>query len=248
MLVKILSDKGDLITENSYPISVFHEENLAAPKVSVSLLGQHRYLKEYLLERGISISPFDSSTPHSMPVFVTGTLGASSGNTDDFTQLFEFVRMGGTAVYLEGADQLVELDDPRFPFTALPHPAVGLWTCIPHLVHRHPIFQGLPADGPMRDIYENVWARKTLRNLQIDSGKAIETVVGSLGFDWFSRDHKFHYSGPGDAWWGSDVAILPLGEGKLIVSQLHLLPNLGKDPVADQILANILRFTSSQPE
>ena len=99
----------------------------------------------------------------------------------------------------------------------------------------------------MRDIYENVWARKTLRKLRMDSGEAIETVVGSLGFDWFSREHKFHYTGPGEAWWGSDVAILPMGKGKIVVSQLQLLPHLGKDPVADQILANLLRFTSDQP-
>ena len=245
--VKVLGNDGHLITENSYPITVFKQENLSLPEVPVSLLGQHQQLKKYLQAGGISVSTFDNSTPQDLPVLLTGTLGKRAENPKDFPLLFEFVRKGGTAVYLEGADQLIEENDPRFPFTAMPHPAVGLWTCIPHLVHEHPIFQNLPVNGPMRDIYENVWARKTLRKLRMDSGEAIETVVGSLGFDWFSREHKFHYTGPGEAWWGSDVAILPMGKGKLVVSQLQLLPHLGKDPVADQILANLLRFTSDQP-
>jgi hypothetical protein len=55
-----------------------------------------------------------------------------------------------------------------------------------------------------------------------------------------------HYSGPGDAWWGSDVAIIPYGKGKIIMSQLRLLENLTKDPVADKILANIIRYATDK--
>ena len=42
----------------------------------------------------------------------------------------------------------------------------------------------------MRDICENVWARRTLRDLDA------EPIVASIGFKWFSEDHKLHYSGP----------------------------------------------------
>lgn len=37
----------------------------------------------------------------------------------------------------------------------------------------------------------------------------------------------------------------PLGQGRCIVSQLRLLANPGKDPVADKILFNLIDFASA---
>mgnify|MGYP000666061921 CR=1 FL=1 len=246
VLVKVVSKEGQVIAENGYPFDVFKSKSLRLPKSAIALLEPEQKLKTYLEERGMKVSIFNAATPSSTPVIITGTLGAKLGNKEQFSTLFKFLRGGGKAVYLEGADAEIEGDNPIFPFTAKPHPSVGLWTCIPHLVHNHPIFKGLPSDGPMRDIYENVWARKTLRNLKPVEDTEIETVVGSMGFDWFSREHKLHYSGPGEEWWGSDLAILTMGKGKILVSQLQVLPNLGVDPVADKILANMIDFLKAK--
>jgi hypothetical protein len=92
----------------------------------------------------------------------------------------------------------------------------------------------------MTDIYENVWANATL----IDLGG--EAIVGSIGFVWFSREHKLGYLGPGPSWWGTDLALVPHGKGRCLVSQLRIVENLGKDPVADLLLYNIIRFVSDQ--
>jgi len=92
----------------------------------------------------------------------------------------------------------------------------------------------------MGPVYENVWARHTLLDVRG------ETVAGAIGFD-FAPDfelRKRHYYGPGDTWWGSDVAIVPVGRGRCILSQLRLVDNLGKDPVADKILYNLIEFTT----
>ena len=93
----------------------------------------------------------------------------------------------------------------------------------------------------MGPVYENIWAENTL----LDLGG--ETVVAAIGYDWFPNYElsKRHYYGPGDTWWGADVAIVPLGKGRCIASQLRLLENLGKDPVADRLLLNMIRFTAS---
>jgi hypothetical protein len=71
----------------------------------------------------------------------------------------------------------------------------------------HSLFAGLPADGAMREIYENVWAPQTLRNL------GGETIVATVGFQWFSHDHKLHHRGPGESWWGADLGVIPVGSG-----------------------------------
>jgi hypothetical protein len=55
-----------------------------------------------------------------------------------------------------------------------------------------------------------------------------------------------HYSGPGESWWGEDLAIVPHGKGRSLVSQLRIVENLGKDPVADKILYNLVEFVRSR--
>ena len=55
-----------------------------------------------------------------------------------------------------------------------------------------------------------------------------------------------HYYGPGDAWWGTDLGVVPIGKGRCVVSRLRLEQNLGKDPVADRIMLNMIRFAGSR--
>ncbi len=92
----------------------------------------------------------------------------------------------------------------------------------------------------MGAVYENVWAEHTLLDV---GGKPI---AGSVGFDFapdFELDTR-HYYGPGDTWWGSDMAVTGVGKGRCILSQLRLVDNLGKDPVADKILFNLIGWTT----
>ena len=72
--------------------------------------------------------------------------------------------------------------------------------------------------------------------------------MAAIGFDWFPEMDRMkrHYYGPGDVWHGADLAEVPCGKGRLIVSQLRLVENLGRDPVADRILMNMIRFTQEQ--
>ena len=115
--------------------------------------------------------------------------------------------------------------------------------CEKDLVQEHPFFQGLPTAGPMRDIYENVWPTMTLRDVTLQDGPPIKPIAGTVAFDWFSKEHELQYSGPGASWWGSDVVILPYGKGEIVVSQLRLLQQLGKDPVADKLFGNMLKYS-----
>jgi hypothetical protein len=90
----------------------------------------------------------------------------------------------------------------------------------------------------MREIYENVWAPQTLRNL------GGETIVAAVGFQWFSHDHKLHYRGPGDSWWGADLGIIQVGKGRSVVSMMRIVENLGEDPVADKLFNNLITYVS----
>jgi len=235
----VLGKDKKILAENNYGIDVFQQRALAAPKNSIAIWEKEGVLSTFLEKSGVSVTSFDSNKDISTPVIVSGNL---SEDGDRAQGLLAFMRKGGTALYIEGPQDKIEEEGHAYPFQAKVHPAVGLWTCIPHLVQEHPIFKGLPSATMMRDIYENVWASRTLRNLKFESGQAPKSIVASLGFDWFSREHKMHYSGPGEAWWGADIAEVSFGKGTCIISQLRLIENLGTDPVADKILFNMIRY------
>jgi beta-galactosidase len=237
---QIIADDSRQITENEYNFDVFTPEQLTVPKKRIAILDTDNSLKTFLKNSNVTFEEFSATTDHSLAVFVTGD---KAKNNKRFKKLFAFVKSGGTAVYIDPVKETITGKSSMYPFTAKVHPARGLWTCIPHLVSDHPVFAGLPVNCMMRNVYENIWPMDTLRELTGAGDMKLKTLVASIGFDWFSEDHKMQYSGPGEAWWGSDVAVIPYGKGRCIVSQLRLTNNLGKDPVADKILFNLIEWT-----
>ena len=232
---RISAKDGAVVAENTYDFDVFSEEDLAVPATQVAVLDLNGPLPRFLKNSGMDVRVFDTSTPRSTPVFVTNVKPKNAA------ELLIFIEQGGTAVYIQGvAQSLKQGESSNLPFNAQVERAQGLWTCIPHVVADHPIFADLPNRGIMREIFENVWATQTLLNL------GGETIVASIGFEWFSQDHKLQYSGPGESWWGGDLAVVPHGKGRSVVSQLRIVENLGKDPVADKILYNLIRFTADR--
>jgi len=90
----------------------------------------------------------------------------------------------------------------------------------------------------MGSVYENVWPRHALLDVPGD------TLAATIGIDWFPDYdlNKRHYYGPGDVWWGSTLAVVPVEKGRCILSQFRIVDHLGKDPVADKILYNMIRW------
>lgn len=239
--VRVKDMEDQLLTENTYGIDVLQGENLIQPKKAFSLLSEKKVLENFLKEKEISFTKFEGEVgPNSLII-------ASSPDILDEAEreaIMEQVIKGKKLLILDKAEEWLSGDYQEFPFTAKAHPSVGLWTCISHLVREHPIFEGLPANTMMRDIYENVWPRTTLRDLRGSSAEEVVAIGASMGFDWFSVEHKMHYSGPGDEWWGADVAEVKYGKGSIVFSQLRIIENLGKDPVADKLLYNMMHYVS----
>ena len=241
---KIIASDGKTINENFTEFDVFNKKGIQAPETKIAVLDVSKTLSPFLKKSGIKATTFSKSTDVSIPVLVTATWPLTNSDKKRFDALGAFVQKGGTVVYIEGTKEDSDGSNILFPFRTNAHPGVGLWTCIPHLVHGHPIFEGLPSNGMMRNVYENVWPKTTLRDLKGPKDGNIETLVGTVAFDWFSEDHKLNYSGPGTSWWGSDMAIIPTGKGRYLISQLRLVENLGKDPVANKILFNMIDYLS----
>ena len=90
-----------------------------------------------------------------------------------------------------------------------------------------------PIDGFMGQPYQNVVAVDTITNLPGNP------ISGSLSWD-IDRD----YRGPTQWWHGTDMAVVQHGEGRMILSMLKVVENLGRDPVADKILFNVIKWTA----
>ncbi|MCP4784665.1 MAG: hypothetical protein GY903_23760 [Fuerstiella sp.] len=243
---RIIAGDDTTLAENEHSFDVFTAEQLIIRPKPIAVLDPSNSLKPLLSRAGIPFVDFDAKTRSDLPVFVSRTEAKTPVQRKLFGELAEFIKTGGTAVYLQGGGPKVSFgksiqSSSLLPVNARTKRAMGLWMCIPRLVSDHPIFDGLPTGCMMGPIYENVWAQSTL----LDIGG--EAIAGCIGYDWFPDYDlsKRHYYGPGDTWWGADVAVIPLGKGRCIPSQLRLVDNLGKDPVADRILYNLIKFASA---
>jgi beta-galactosidase len=242
---EIVAADGSAIAANEYSFDVFPAEALMVPEVRVAVLDPGNALKPFLTKKGIAFAEFGAETERALPVLVPRTVAKTPGEKNLFGALTKFIASGGIAVYLQGGGPRVRWGkagkaSALLPVEARQKHALGNWICIPRLVKAHAVFDGLPVDCMMGPVYENVWPQSTLLDVQG------ETVAASIGFDWFPDYDlsKRHYYGPGDVWWGSDLVIAPVGKGHCIASQFRLVENLGKDPVADRMLYNLIAYAA----
>jgi len=242
---QVAATNGSLITENTHTFDVFTAGQLVVPEARIAVFDPSNWLKWFFKKSGVPYVEFSATTDRSLPVFVSRTEAKTPAQRKLFDELKKFIKAGGTAVYVQGGGPRVPWGNagkasPLLPVNAGLKRAIGNWTCIPHIVKDHPIFDGLPVNCMMGAVYENVWAEATLMRV------GGETVVGVVAFDWFPNydRRKRHYYGPGDTWWGADVAVVPFGKGRFIASQIRLIGNLDKDPVADRILYNLIRYVA----
>jgi beta-galactosidase len=242
--VKLTAKDGSVIAENVVTLDIFPDIALKSPQSKIAVIDINNSLRPFLDASGISYEEFAANTPKSTPVFVSRAIANNSQTKAQFAELEKFVRAGGTAVYLETIQMKGTSfwgstlpDKEVLPIKATLHIAAGLWIGVSHIVADHPVFEGLPVRRMMGQAYENVWATSTI----MDTGG--ELIVGSVSHDFFGgQANKQNYLGPDKAWNGMDMGVVSHGQGQYLLSALRLLDNLGKDPVADKILFNLIRY------
>lgn len=139
---------------------------------------------------------------------------------------------GGTALFLA---PLAPGDEAAaralLPWLGAVRPAVGNWIPVAHYVRRHAFFDGLPAPGLMDWRYVDVCPTATLVDTPAD-----EVPAGSVSL------HATIYEKPETAWAGADLVVRRHGRGRVVLSQLALLDQLGANPLAERIVFNLLRW------
>jgi hypothetical protein len=75
-----------------------------------------------------------------------------------------------------------------------------------------------------------------------DNGDHVAAAGGTIEIGAFSQ-HM--WTRPAKYFWGAGMYRIPLGRGQLIISHLHLLPNLHRDPLARKMLHNMAAYARS---
>ena len=239
--VKLVDAGGVLLAENTVSFDVFSAAQLAPPSGEIVVLDPAGTLRGFLKAQGIAFAEFDAATPPTVPVLVGGLRDAAPNVRARFASLEKFVRGGGTAVFL-AAVQRTALnsklpDQDILPVPATLAKAMGLWVGVAHVVTDHPVFAGLPSKSMMGQPYENVYSPQSL------VGTGGELIVASVSHGFHSENpDKQNYLGPDGSWFGLDMGVVRHGQGRYVLSALRIVENLGKDPVADKILFNLMTW------
>lgn len=223
-------------------------------------------LGAFLESHGVRVDAFGSESDCTGPVLVGPSDATDEESFARLMRLLDWVGRGGVAVWLdppaidERRGRPVNRDPrdnfmirfrkgPRQPANQEPNylirtgafpcelrsrMAEGTWIPVGHYARRHPVFDGLPVAGFMNAPWQNTVPRHTLTNLP---GKAISGAV--------SWDVQQDYRAETRCWHGTNLGLLPHGRGTLVLSTLRILPHLGRDPVADILLRNLLAYAAS---
>lgn len=244
---KVLDNNGNIIAKNAFDFNVFNTNN-NDDIGNFALADQTGQLGKFLSNNDVAFTKFSAQSKIDTPVFVAMSLKKDKKQKALNEQLSEFAKKGGTVVYAQFPYISQKWTDGvlskgfavNMPIQIKMKGSTGLWAGMSHVVADHPVFAGLPVKQAMQGVYENVRPKMSMINL---AAKPIVTLVANDNFPDLTLMNR-HYIGTGDVWVGSDLSEVQHGKGKLILSTMRIVPKLGKDPVADKIMLNLLSYAT----
>ncbi len=235
-----------ILTQREDQLTVIHEEDLAYPNQPITLFDPEARLEGFLKKRNIASSKLDLRMREPSIIVVPGFNGLWKRPSQfmDFMELFDLVKRGCTALFLEIPESGGEIraDLPgiggisfmsplslqcsAYPYNMNVYPGAearlgpyhGLgWQPPGVLIPKHFIFEGLPNGCLMDREYGNV-----APNNLLETSACPAEDLSSL------------------------VQIISYGSGRIIFSSFSLLPYLGTDAVAEKILCNLLKYAEKE--
>jgi hypothetical protein len=152
---------------------------------------------------------------------------------EQWEALFKAVESGGAAVIgaLRPENEAAILEFNRRGIKLELHPGAGSWMGCYHWIPDSDLFASLPAGGFAKRLYSEVVPKYVLAELGGD------TLAGSL------RNTQFRQEKPAMLWY-SDIEVIPYGKGFILFCQYRIFELLERDPLADRLAHNVLRYAS----
>lgn len=196
----------------------------------IALWGDDPQLAAWLAANRIKAHPISAQAPAARELILVGNK-APSGEAAAFAELARRIARGSVAVFLS-PEVFKKGDDPT---GWLPLAKKGTLAGLPVWVYHkddwakpHPIFDGLPAGC----VLDHTFYREVFSDHGWSGQDApAEAVAGAI-------NTSSGYSS------GLTVCVHPLGAGRFVLNALRIRENLGKDPVAERLLRNMLRYAA----
>ena len=223
-------EKGAAATGGDLEFYVADRAEMPAVPTEVVLWGDDPDVAKWLGANGIKTRPFESGQQAAREVILVGCR-AAAGEAEAFRELARHIARGSCAVFL--SPEVFQKD--KNPTHWLPLAQKGTRGDLPVWVYHkddwtknHPIFEGLPCGCIMdHTYYREIISKSAWMGQDVPA----EVVAGMI-------DTSCGYNS------GLSVAVYRLGEGRLTLNTLRIRENLGKDPVAERLLRNMLRHAA----
>ena len=208
---------------------VMNREDLPAVDEEVVLWGDDAELASWLKKNGIAVRRFDRSAFSKRELILASTTAATPGGKEAFTELAVRIARGCSVVFLSPA---VFRKSDQEPVGWVPLADKGAIEDLPSWLyitdqwaHYHPIFDGLPRGLLDYRFYREIIPEAAWSQL----GEPAEVVAGAI-------NTTLGYGA------GLLVSVHELDAGRFVLNTLHIRDNLGRDPVAERLLRNLLNF------
>jgi len=196
----------------------------------IVLWGDDAELAQWLKQHGVRSRPF-ASTATAREVILAAANPPSPGGAAAFRELAQHMARGASVVFL--SPSVFAQGDQSTAWTPLVNKGrvVGLPSWLYHKdewAKHHPIFDELPAGGLM----DYTFYREIIPDAAwVGQDTPAEVVAGAT-------NTSVDYSA------GLFVSVNSFGAGQFILNTLLIRENLGRSPVADRLLLNMLRHAA----
>jgi hypothetical protein len=208
---------------------------MPAVKDVVWLWGADAELSDWLSSRGIQCRSLTPDSTESVRLILASRQAPEPGGQAAFASLMKRIEEGAQVLFLDpaiftdgkDATAFVPLKNRGKP--ADPREASSLYGK-DEWAKQHPIFEGMPA-GDVLDI--NYYRELLSDELWQGQDTPQETVAGAIAtsFTYFS---------------GLRVALYERGRGRWIFNSFQIRENLGRNPAAERLLRNMLRYLGGE--
>jgi hypothetical protein len=225
-------ERGGAAAGGEAEFYVTDEAEMPPIENEVVLWGREAELSKWLIEHGARVRPFSATLPNAREVILVA--GQPPPGANVWRQLVRRIAHGSTAIFLSMA--VFKKGDSALGW--MPLAAKGKVSMVSEYTfpsvypkdewaRKHPIFDGLPCGGLMdRTFYREIIPDARFSGLDTPA----EAVAGA-----FRTSIEGYLS-------ELMVSVHSFGAGRFILNALRIGETLGKDPVAERLLRNMLRY------
>ena len=215
------------IAESEYELYCADKKDLDLPSTPISIFASENLIQS--LRKNWENGNFvDFSVDDTSPIILVAyTRNFNAIPQQQMSRIVQVVKAGGAALFLNPPNH----DGRILPFRIRRENTAGWIAGAFHYIRKHPIFDGLPDEPVIAQIYANVCPTESFG--LPDKGKEIAGAV--------AVQHTYG----GGYRTGSDIIEIPCGKGKILLSSFKLVDYLGKDSLADKIFVNMMKYLAN---